>query len=157
WRSGKRGFRVCSKARTCLTPARPWWLWGRASSVWAPANGGFMGGGGGGFASPPGGSIFGISPPGAGWWGAAGAGCPIAATFDGDASLRKRPMRRIIDPVIEIGARVLHEETGGRLPVTLQGARDPLPIVYRTPVPSAQIKSAVLLAGLAAPGATTVI
>jgi 3-phosphoshikimate 1-carboxyvinyltransferase len=85
------------------------------------------------------------------------AGCPIAATFDGDASLRKRPMRRIIDPVIEIGARVLREETGGRLPVTLQGARDPLPIVYRTPVPSAQIKSAVLLAGLAAPGATTVI
>jgi 3-phosphoshikimate 1-carboxyvinyltransferase len=85
------------------------------------------------------------------------AGCPITATFDGDASLRKRPMRRIIDPVLEIGARVLHEEAGGRLPVTLQGARDPLPIVYRTPVPSAQIKSAVLLAGLAAPGATTVI
>src|SRR5262249_47995703 len=81
----------------------------------------------------------------------------ITATFDGDASLRKRPMRRIIDPVIEIGARVLREEEGGRLPVTLQGARDPLPIVYRTPVPSAQIKSAVLLAGLAAPGATTVI
>jgi 3-phosphoshikimate 1-carboxyvinyltransferase len=85
------------------------------------------------------------------------AGCPIAATFDGDVSLRKRPMRRIIDPVIEIGARVLREEAGGRLPVTLQGARDPLPIVYRTPVASAQIKSAVLLAGLAAPGATTVI
>jgi 3-phosphoshikimate 1-carboxyvinyltransferase len=85
------------------------------------------------------------------------AGCPITATFDGDISLRKRPMRRIIDPVIEIGARVLREEAGGRLPVTLQGARDPLPIVYRTPVPSAQIKSAVLLAGLAAPGATTVI
>src|SRR5207302_6196161 len=46
---------------------------------------------------------------------------------------------------------------GGRLPITLQGARDPIPIVYRTPVPSAQVKSAVLLAGLAAPGATTVI
>ena len=46
---------------------------------------------------------------------------------------------------------------GGRLPLTLNGARDPLPIVYRTPVASAQIKSAVLLAGLAAPGVTTVI
>src|SRR5205823_8991212 len=57
----------------------------------------------------------------------------------------------------EVGARVLREGEGGRLPVSLQGARDPRPIVYRTPVPSAQIKSAVLLAGLAAPGATTVI
>jgi 3-phosphoshikimate 1-carboxyvinyltransferase len=85
------------------------------------------------------------------------AGCPITATFDGDPSLRKRPMQRILDPVTRMGARAVNAAEGGRLPITLQGARDPIPIVYRTPVPSAQIKSAVLLAGLAAPGATTVI
>ena len=85
------------------------------------------------------------------------AGCPITATFDGDASLRKRPMRRIIEPVELIGAHAISVTDGGRLPITLAGARDPMPVVYRTPVPSAQIKSAVLLAGLAAPGETTVI
>ena len=85
------------------------------------------------------------------------AGCPITATFDGDASLRKRPMRRIIEPVELIGAHTVSVTDGGRLPITLTGARDPMPVVYRTPVPSAQIKSAVLLAGLAAPGETTVI
>jgi 3-phosphoshikimate 1-carboxyvinyltransferase len=79
------------------------------------------------------------------------------ATFDGDASLRSRPMRRIVDPLEQMGARVTQSHEGGRLPLTLQGARDPLPITYRTPVPSAQIKSAVLLAGLSAPGITTVI
>ena len=85
------------------------------------------------------------------------AGCPIAAVFDGDASLRSRPMRRILDPLALMGARMIAGGEGGRLPLTLQGARDPLPIEYRTPVASAQIKSAVLLAGLAAPGITTVI
>ena len=85
------------------------------------------------------------------------AGCPIIATFDGDASLRKRPMNRILDPVAQMGARTASMAEGGRLPVTIEGARDPIPIVYRTPVPSAQIKSAVLLAALAAPGETTVI
>jgi 3-phosphoshikimate 1-carboxyvinyltransferase len=85
------------------------------------------------------------------------AGCPIVASFDGDASLRKRPMNRILDPLALIGARAVAMAEGGRLPLTLAGARDPIPIVYRTPVASAQIKSAVLLAGLAAPGATTVI
>jgi 3-phosphoshikimate 1-carboxyvinyltransferase len=85
------------------------------------------------------------------------AGCPITATFDGDASLRRRPMLRVLDPLGLTGARVASAADGGRLPVTLFGARDPMPIVYRTPVPSAQIKSAVLLAGLAAPGVTTVI
>ena len=85
------------------------------------------------------------------------AGCPIRAMFDGDASLRKRPMRRVLDP-LERSARARREAAeGGRLPVTLQGARDPMPIDYEAPVPSAQLKSAVLLAGLAAPGATTVI
>jgi 3-phosphoshikimate 1-carboxyvinyltransferase len=85
------------------------------------------------------------------------AGCPITAIFDGDASLRGRPMRRVLDPLELMGARVGASGEGGRLPLTLVGARDPLPIVYRTPVASAQIKSAVLLAGLAAPGITTVI
>ena len=85
------------------------------------------------------------------------AGCPITATFDGDASLRRRPMRRVLDPLALMGARVSDAAEGGRLPIRLAGARDPMPILYRTPVPSAQIKSAVLLAGLAAPGTTTVI
>ena len=81
----------------------------------------------------------------------------VEATFDGDASLRKRPMRRILDPLLLMGAQVLAEAEGGRCPITLLGAQDPAPIVYRTPVASAQIKSAVLLAGLNARGRTTVI
>jgi 3-phosphoshikimate 1-carboxyvinyltransferase len=56
-----------------------------------------------------------------------------------------------------MGARVRDAADGGRLPVRLEGARDPIPIVYESPVPSAQLKSAILLAGLAAPGETTVI
>jgi 3-phosphoshikimate 1-carboxyvinyltransferase len=66
-------------------------------------------------------------------------------------------MRRVLDPLELMGARVSASGDGGRLPLTLLGAPDPLPILYRTPVASAQIKSAVLLAGLAAPGVTTVI
>ena len=85
------------------------------------------------------------------------AGCPITAIFDGDASLRTRPMRRILDPLEKLGARTVDQAEGGRLPITVQGALDPMPIVYEVPVPSAQVKSAVLLAGLAAPGTTTVI
>jgi len=81
----------------------------------------------------------------------------IIATFDGDASLRKRPMRRILDPLRMMGAQVIAEAEGGRCPIVLKGVRDPAPILYRTPVPSAQIKSAVLLAGLNARGRTTVI
>jgi 3-phosphoshikimate 1-carboxyvinyltransferase len=84
-------------------------------------------------------------------------GHPITATFDGDASLRKRPMRRILDPMEQIGAQVLSQAEGGRCPIRLAGARHAAPIEYRTPVASAQIKSAVLLAGLNAPGRTTVI
>ena len=85
------------------------------------------------------------------------AGHPIVATFDGDASLRKRPMRRIIDPLILMGAQVVSEAEGGRCPVVLRGTGAPAPIEYRTPVPSAQLKSAILLAGLNSPGRTTVI
>jgi len=84
-------------------------------------------------------------------------GHAVTATFDGDASLRKRPMRRILDPLTLMGAQVLAQAEGGRCPIVLQGTGEPAPIVYRTPVASAQIKSAVLLAGLNAPGDTTVI
>jgi 3-phosphoshikimate 1-carboxyvinyltransferase len=84
------------------------------------------------------------------------AGCPIAATFDGDASLRKRPMRRVLEPLQRIGARTL-TSSDGRLPLTLAGVREPIPIVFEPQVASAQLKSAVLLAGLAAPGETVVI
>lgn len=82
---------------------------------------------------------------------------PITTSFDGDASLRKRPMRRILDPLELMGATIVSQEEGGRVPLTIRGPKEALPITYRTPVASAQIKSAVLLAGLAAPGETTVI
>jgi 3-phosphoshikimate 1-carboxyvinyltransferase len=111
----------------------------------------------GGFRAPDGVLDFGNSGTGCRLVMGAVAGCPITATFDGDASLRKRPMQRILDPVARIGAQAVSAGVGGRLPITLAGARDPIPVVYRTPVPSAQIKSAVLLAGLAAPGETVVI
>jgi 3-phosphoshikimate 1-carboxyvinyltransferase len=111
----------------------------------------------GGFKAPEAPLDFGNSGTGCRLAMGAVAGCPIAATFDGDASLRKRPMRRILDPLELMGSKVTSSGDSGRLPMTLQGARDPLPIVYRTPVASAQIKSAVLLAGLSAPGVTTVI
>ena len=110
-----------------------------------------------GFAQPKAPLDFGNSGTGCRLVMGAVAGCPITAIFDGDASLRSRPMRRVLDPLEQMGARVLAGGEGGRLPLTLAGARDPLPILYRTPVASAQIKSAVLLAGLAAPGITTVI
>jgi 3-phosphoshikimate 1-carboxyvinyltransferase len=110
-----------------------------------------------GFAQPQGPLDFGNSGTGCRLVMGAVAGCPISAVFDGDASLRSRPMRRVLDPLELMGAKVGSSEQDGRLPLTLNGARDPVPIVYRTPVASAQIKSAVLLAGLAAPGVTTVI
>jgi len=81
---------------------------------------------------------------------------PISATFTGDASLRSRPMGRITDPLALFGARA-HGRSGGRLPLTLVGAQDAVPVRYETPVASAQVKSAVLLAGLNAPGQTVVI
>jgi 3-phosphoshikimate 1-carboxyvinyltransferase len=111
----------------------------------------------GGFAEPGSPLDFGNSGTGCRLVMGAVGGCPITATFDGDASLRKRPMRRVLDPLERIGARALTSAGDGRLPLTLRGARDPIPIVYQPPVASAQLKSAVLLAGLAAPGETTVI
>jgi 3-phosphoshikimate 1-carboxyvinyltransferase len=116
-----------------------------------------MGVGVGGFAQPAAPLDFGNSGTGCRLIVGAVAGCPIEAVFDGDSSLRKRPMRRILDPLEKMGARVTLAAEGGRLPVTLRGAVDPIPIEYEAPVPSAQLKSAVLLAGLAAPGTTVLI
>jgi 3-phosphoshikimate 1-carboxyvinyltransferase len=82
---------------------------------------------------------------------------PITSTFDGDDSLRKRPMRRILDPLVQMGTTVLEQAPGGRVPLTIRGPRETIPITYETPAPSAQIKSAVLLAGLNSPGLTTVV
>lgn len=84
-------------------------------------------------------------------------GHPITATIDGDASLRKRPMGRILDPLKRMGVEVISAAEGNRCPLTIRGAQDCIPIEYTTPVASAQIKSAVLFCGLNAPGETTVI
>ncbi|MBZ0161389.1 MAG: 3-phosphoshikimate 1-carboxyvinyltransferase [Notoacmeibacter sp.] len=99
-------------------------------------------------------------------FGNAGTGCRLTmglagvydmeTTFSGDASLSRRPMGRVLDPLRRIGVQVRAAE-GDRLPVTLHGPKTAAPIEYRVPVPSAQVKSAVLLAGLNTPGITTVI
>jgi 3-phosphoshikimate 1-carboxyvinyltransferase len=81
---------------------------------------------------------------------------PITATFDGDASLSKRPMKRVIDPLSLMGADVT-ASPGGTLPLMLRGASPAVPVEYRLPVASAQVKSAVLLAALNTAGVTTVI
>jgi 3-phosphoshikimate 1-carboxyvinyltransferase len=81
---------------------------------------------------------------------------PITAFVTGDASLRRRPMGRVVEPLSRIGARFVSRE-GARLPLAVSGAANPIPISYCLPVPSAQVKSAVLLAGLNTPGTTTVI
>jgi 3-phosphoshikimate 1-carboxyvinyltransferase len=79
----------------------------------------------------------------------------LFAVMTGDASLRRRPMRRVIDPLSACGARFVARE-GGRLPLTVQGPVEALPLEYRVPVPSAQVKSACLLCGLNAPGITRI-
>ena len=81
---------------------------------------------------------------------------PITATFTGDASLLSRPMGRVTDPLALFGTQA-YGRAGGRLPMTIVGAANPLPVEYHVPVPSAQVKSAVLFAGLNAPGETVVI
>lgn len=81
---------------------------------------------------------------------------PITATFTGDASLSKRPMGRVIEPLSRMGADFT-SSPGGRLPLTMRGLCPAVPIEYTLPVASAQVKSAVLLAGLNTPGITRVI
>ncbi len=80
----------------------------------------------------------------------------ITATFTGDASLSGRPMKRVIDPLSMMGASI-EASAGGTLPLMLRGASPAVPITYHLPVASAQVKSAVLLAGLNTPGITRVI
>ncbi|MBD3664198.1 3-phosphoshikimate 1-carboxyvinyltransferase [Sulfitobacter sp. TSTF-M16] len=84
------------------------------------------------------------------------ATAPISATFSGDASLNGRPMARVTDPLALFGAQAVGR-AGGRLPMTIVGSQMPVPVRYHVPVPSAQVKSAVLLAGLNVPGKTVVI
>ena len=84
------------------------------------------------------------------------AGQNITASFDGDASLRKRPMGRVVEPLKAAGLDILESAEGLRLPMTIKGPDALLPIDYTLPVPSAQIKSALLLAGLNGPGLTVV-
>jgi 3-phosphoshikimate 1-carboxyvinyltransferase len=81
---------------------------------------------------------------------------PITATFVGDASLSGRPMGRVINPLAQMGADIT-SSPGGRLPLMVRGLAPAIPLAYRLPVASAQVKSAVLLAGLNTPGITEVI
>ena len=89
------------------------------------------------------------------------AGHAVTATMTGDASLRKRPMGRVTKPLSTMGAcfsgHDINSDKGGRLPITITGTDTLLPTTYETPMASAQVKSAVLLAGLTAGGDTTVI
>ena len=81
---------------------------------------------------------------------------PIFSVMTGDASLRRRPMARVTGPLAETGARFT-SRAGGLLPLAIEGARDPLPLEHRMRVPSAQVKSAILLAGLNARGITRIV
>jgi 3-phosphoshikimate 1-carboxyvinyltransferase len=115
-----------------------------------------IGTGVGGFVSPAGALDFGNSGTGARLTAGLIATTPLTATLTGDASLVKRPMGRIIEPLERMGAR-FEAASGGRMPLVLRGARHAVPITYRLPVASAQVKSAVLLAALNTPGRTTVV
>lgn len=81
----------------------------------------------------------------------------METTFIGDASLSKRPMGRVLDPLRLMGVQVVDAAPGDRMPLTLRGPKRATPIEYRVPMPSAQVKSAVLLAALNTPGVTTVV
>lgn len=109
----------------------------------------------GGLSAPDGPLDFGNSGTGARLMMGIVAGHSMTATFTGDASLCSRPMARVLTPLRLMGLSVADD--GDRLPLTLSGSTDLVPIVYELPVPSAQVKSAVLLAGLHAPGKTTVV
>ena len=141
---------------SCIPPTRC----GRLALIWSATGEQawrIRGVGVAGFAQPVGPLDFGNSGTGCRLAIGAVAGSPVTVAFVGDESLRSRPMRRVLDPLEKMGARVLEVADGGRLPLTIRGAADPIPIIYEPPVASAQLKSAVLLAGLAAPGETTVI
>ncbi len=124
-----------------------------------PGNGGawrVIGRGVGGLAEPEGVLDMGNSGTGARLLMGLVAAHPFTSIFSGDASLRKRPMNRVMDPLRKMGA-AFATRAGGLLPVTVTGTESPQPIEYELPVASAQVKSAVLLAGLNAPGRTTIV
>ncbi|MGQ7790924.1 3-phosphoshikimate 1-carboxyvinyltransferase [Faunimonas sp. B44] len=112
--------------------------------------------GAGGLLEPEGALDFGNAGTGARLAMGIAAAHPFATTFVGDASLSRRPMGRVLQPLRDMGADVI-ARSGDRLPLTLRGAEAMAPIAYRVPVPSAQVKSAVLLAGANIEGITTVI
>jgi 3-phosphoshikimate 1-carboxyvinyltransferase len=114
-----------------------------------------LGRGVGGLTQPAGDLDFGNSGTGTRLMMGVIAGHDVSVRMIGDASLSKRPMRRVLDPLKTMGARIVDDQQ--TLPLTLRGSSRLIPIVYETPVPSAQVKSAVLLAGLAASGSTTVV
>lgn len=110
----------------------------------------------GGLKTPAGPLDFGNSGTGTRLMMGVVAGHPITVTMTGDTSLSRRPMRRVLGPLVEMGLEIM-EPGKETLPLTLRGTSELMPIVYRLPVPSAQVKSAVLIAGLHAAGKTTVI
>ncbi len=110
----------------------------------------------GGFGEPPDVIDCGNSGTSARLLMGAMATTPIFAVFTGDASLRSRPMRRVTDPLSDTGATIT-ARAGDRLPICIEGAEAPLPIAYTMTAPSAQVKSAILLAGLNSPGRTEII
>jgi 3-phosphoshikimate 1-carboxyvinyltransferase len=110
----------------------------------------------GGLRQPEGALDFGNSGTGTRLMMGVIAGHPITVELRGDASLSRRPMRRVLAPLTEMGLQIL-EPGKETLPLTLRGVGDLIPITYTLPVPSAQVKTAVLLAGLHAAGETTVI
>jgi 3-phosphoshikimate 1-carboxyvinyltransferase len=110
----------------------------------------------GGLRTPDGSLDFGNSGTGTRLMMGVVAGHPITVTMTGDASLSRRPMRRVLAPLVEMGLEIL-EPGKETLPLTLRGTSELMPIVYKLPVPSAQVKSAVLIAGLHAAGETTVV
>jgi 3-phosphoshikimate 1-carboxyvinyltransferase len=114
-----------------------------------------LGRGVGGLTQPAGDLDFGNSGTGTRLMMGVIAGHDVSVRMLGDASLSKRPMRRVLDPLKTMGARIVDDQQ--TLPLTLRGSSRLIPIVYETPVPSAQVKSAILLAGLAASGSTTVV
>jgi 3-phosphoshikimate 1-carboxyvinyltransferase len=114
-----------------------------------------LGQGVGGLRAPEGPLDFGNSGTAARLMLGVVAGHEMCAAFTGDASLSRRPMGRVLGPLTTMGLRV--EGEGDTLPLAVQGTADIIPIVYELPVPSAQVKSSILIAGLHAPGRTTVI
>ncbi|TVP72557.1 MAG: 3-phosphoshikimate 1-carboxyvinyltransferase [Rhodobacteraceae bacterium] len=139
-----------------LDTARAMRAFGASVMQHSPGNWTVTGVGVGGFAEPDSVIDCGNSGTGVRLIMGAMATTDITATFTGDASLNKRPMGRVTNPLALFGAQSFARR-GGRLPLTLIGAAEPVPVEYRLPMPSAQVKSAVLLAGLNAPGQTVVI